>query len=282
MPELPEVETVARQLAPRLMGRTGRSLRIFDPLLRTKTAPRLKGRKVVDVRRSGKQVLFEFAPPSRNAGPVWLAVHLRMTGRLIWAPNAAAEAKENRLRARIGLDRGALLFADTRRFGTFRWFKDERETRPLGVDPLSEALTVERLGEMAGKARQNMKAFLLRQDRIVGIGNIYASEILHDARISPRRHAAALRPTEVARLHGSTQKILRRAMRSLREENSPHRPAAAQHLLLRGLSAVRGSVPAEHPRENVDAGRNDRGLGAGEANPHVRGVRAEARTRGEK
>ena len=142
MPELPEVETVARQLAPRLKGRTVRSLRIFDPLLRTQTAPRLKGRKVVDVRRSGKQVLFEFAPPSRTAGPLWLAVHLRMTGRLIWAPNAAAEAREDRLRARIGLDRGALLFADTRRFGTFRWFKDERETRPVGVDPLSETLTV--------------------------------------------------------------------------------------------------------------------------------------------
>jgi formamidopyrimidine-DNA glycosylase len=212
MPELPEVETVARQLAPRLKGRTVRSLRIFDPLLRTQTAPRLKGRKIAAVRRSGKQVLFEFAPASHSGAPLWLAVHLRMTGRLIWAPNAAAEAKEDRLRARFALDRGALLFADTRRFGTFRWFKDERETRPAGVDPLSAAMTVERLGQMAGKARQNMKAFLLRQDRIVGVGNIYASEILHDARISPRRHATALRPIEISRLHGSTQKILRRAI----------------------------------------------------------------------
>ncbi len=212
MPELPEVETVARQLASRLKGRTVRSLRISDPLLRTQTTPRLKGRKVADVRRSGKQVLFEFAPASRSGNAVWLAVHLRMTGRLIWAPDAAAEAKEDRVRARFGLDRGALLFADTRRFGTFHWFKDERETEPVGVDPLSDAMTVERLGEMAGKARQNMKAFLLRQDRIVGLGNIYASEILHDARISPRRRATALRPTEVARLHGSTRKILRRAI----------------------------------------------------------------------
>jgi len=212
MPELPEVETVARQLAPRLKGRTVRSLRILDPLLRTQPTPRMTGRKVADVRRSGKQVLFEFAPASGSGKPLWLAVHLRMTGRLLWAPNAAAEAKEDRVRARFGLDRGALLFADTRRFGTFRWFDDERDTRPSGVDPLSDAMTVDRLKEMAAKARQNMKAFLLRQDRIVGLGNIYASEILHDARISPRRRATALRPAEVARLHGSTRKILRRAI----------------------------------------------------------------------
>ncbi len=212
MPELPEVETVARQLAPHLKGRTVRSLRILDPLLRAQPTPRLRGRKIVDVRRSGKQVLFEFAPASRTGHPLWLTVHLRMTGRLIWASNPVAEAKEDRVRARFGLDHGALLFADTRRFGTFRWFADERETRPEGVDPLSEAMTVERLSEMASRARQNMKAFLLRQDKIVGLGNIYASEILYDARISPRRRATALRPTEIKRLHGSTRKILRRAI----------------------------------------------------------------------
>ncbi len=212
MPELPEVETVARQLAPHLKGRTVRSLRILDPLLRTQPTPRLTGRRIVDVRRSGKQVLFAFGPASRTGKPLWLSVHLRMTGRLIWAPTAAVEAKEDRVRARFGLDRGALLFADTRRFGTFRWSTDESQTRPDGVDPLSDAMTVERLREMAAKAKQNMKAFLLRQDRIVGLGNIYASEILYDARISPRRRATALRPREIARLHGSTRKILRRAI----------------------------------------------------------------------
>ncbi|NIM61201.1 MAG: DNA-formamidopyrimidine glycosylase, partial [Acidobacteria bacterium] len=92
------------------------------------------------------------------------------------------------------------------------WYTDERDTRPEGVDPLSEAMTIERLAEMAAAARQNMKAFLLRQDRIVGLGNIYASEILYDARISPRRRATALRPAEIKRLHASTQKILRRAI----------------------------------------------------------------------
>jgi formamidopyrimidine-DNA glycosylase len=160
----------------------------------------------VGVRRAGKQVLVEFE------GRLWLAVHLRMTGRLIWAPDARAESRETRLRARLGFDRGALLFADTRRFGTFRWYRDARETEPEGIDPLSAAMTIETLADMAGHARQAMKAFLLRQDRIAGIGNIYACEILHDARISPRRHASALRSAEIGRLHVSTRKILSRAI----------------------------------------------------------------------
>jgi formamidopyrimidine-DNA glycosylase len=212
MPELPEVETVARQLAPLVQGRTVKTLRILDPLLRNGRAPRLPGRRVTVVRRAGKQVLFEFGPAPRAQGSLWLTVHLRMTGRVVWAPNARAEAKEERIRARIGFDRGALLFADTRRFGTFSWFRHESETEPVGIDPMTDALTVPVLQEMAGKAKQNMKAFLLRQDRIVGIGNIYASEILHDARISPRRNASALRPVEIRRLHDSTRKILQRAI----------------------------------------------------------------------
>lgn len=206
MPELPEVETVARQLAPCLAGRVVRSLRIFDPLLRRGPQPRPHGRRVAGVRRVGKQVLIEFD------NGLCLAVHLRMTGRLIWAPNKRAEAREDRLRARIGFDRGALLFADTRRFGTFRWFRDAREAEPAGIDPVSAEMTIEALREMTGRARQSLKAFLLRQDRIVGIGNIYASEILWDARLSPRRLASGLRRAEVVRLHDSTRKILIRAI----------------------------------------------------------------------
>ena len=90
MPELPEVETVARQLASHVVGRTVRSLRILDPLLRTQRTPKVKSREITGVRRAGKQVLFAFGPASGMRRPLWLAVHLRMTGRLIWAPNTAA------------------------------------------------------------------------------------------------------------------------------------------------------------------------------------------------
>jgi formamidopyrimidine-DNA glycosylase len=206
MPELPEVETVARQLQPHLVGRTVESLSISDPLLRPGPVPRVAGRTITEVRRAGKQVLIAFD----GARPLWLTVHLRMTGRLIWADSA--EQTDPYLRARFDLDQGSLLFADTRRFGTFHWHRDEASTRPVGLDPVLPEFTEERLATLAARAKQPLKSFLLRQDRIVGIGNIYASEICWDARLSPRRRASSLRPTELRRLHASTVKILQRAI----------------------------------------------------------------------
>ena len=83
MPELPEVETIALQLAPVLTGRTVRRLALLDPRLEDADVPVLSGRRIVDVRRSGKRVLLAFGARGRGDGPVWLAVHLRMTGRLL-------------------------------------------------------------------------------------------------------------------------------------------------------------------------------------------------------
>lgn len=138
MPELPEVETVARQLAPRLVGRRVRALRIVDARLRSGPTPRVAGREIVDVSRLGKQVLIAFSDAPADARPLWLAVHLRMTGRLIWT-EAAADPEPKRIRARFALDRGRLLFLDTRRFGTFRWCRAPQEVAPQGIDPLDAA-----------------------------------------------------------------------------------------------------------------------------------------------
>jgi len=166
----------------------------------------LAQRRILEVSRSGKRVLFEFS------GELWLAVHLRMTGRLQWT----AEAKEKslpHLRARLFLDRGALLFIDTRRFGTFDWYRSLEEVQPAGIDPLSRTLTSRRLGEMLD-SRQNIKAWLLRQDKLVGLGNIYASEILHAAAIDPQRMADTLDGAEARALFRETRRILRRAIRA--------------------------------------------------------------------
>ena len=211
MPELPEVETVARQLRTRLVGRTVRSLRILDSRLRRGKTPSVVGSSISRVTRSGKRVLIEFAPRRRAAQPFWLAVHLRMTGRLTWV----AESKRvdrSHLRAIFRLDRGFLLFADTRRFGTFDWYRSRASAAACGIDPLSEAFTPGRLAELIGDARQNIKAWLLRQDRLVGLGNIYVSEILHAARISPLRIVASLDRAELKRLHRWTRRILERAI----------------------------------------------------------------------
>ena len=211
MPELPEVETVARQLASRLSGATVCSFRIFDPLLRNGPGPRLVGRTILDVARSGKQVLFSLSSGRVAGQPVWLAVHLRMTGRLIWAAKESTVSRAH-LRARFELDNGRLLFVDPRRFGTMRWYRTKEESDPLGTDPLDSALTPRRLAALIGDSRQTIKAWLLRQDRLVGLGNIYASEILYRARISPFRPAGSLDVREVRQLLSATRYILRRAI----------------------------------------------------------------------
>jgi formamidopyrimidine-DNA glycosylase len=211
MPELPEVETVARQLAPRLAGRLVRRFQILDPLLRRGRTPAVAGRRVESVARSGKRVMIVFSPRRGRTDRLWLAVHLRMTGRLLWREDGAGRRPLHR--ARLQLDRGEVLFADTRRFGTFDWYRSEADALPAGVDPLSDELTPERLGHLVKGSRQGLKAWLLRQDRIAGLGNIYASEILHDARLSPFREARSLAAAELRRLETSTRRILSRAIR---------------------------------------------------------------------
>jgi len=211
VPELPEVETVARQLAPLVEGRGVRGVAILDPLLRAERTPRVARMTIDRVYRSGKGILLEFSPLPRGASPLALAVHLRMTGRLLWRGGRVSGAQEH-LRARFSLEGGDLLFADTRRFGTFHWYPSAAQARPAGLEPLSPELTARRLGELIGDSRQNLKAWLLRQDRLVGLGNIYASEILHRARLSPFRPAGSLGADALKRLHASTRRTLRQAI----------------------------------------------------------------------
>jgi len=213
MPELPEVETVARQLAVLLVGREVRDLVVLDPRLRTAPAPRLARRRIEEVSRSGKRVLVRFSGARTAASPVWLAVHLRMTGRLIWI-DTPRRVERAHLRARMRLDQGALAFYDTRRFGTFEWFRSMEDARPAGIDPLSDELTPARLRALFGTSRQSIKPWLLRQDRLAGLGNIYASEILHAASISPWREVGTLGEEESSRLRRAIRTILRRAIRA--------------------------------------------------------------------
>ncbi|ANM31400.1 hypothetical protein ABI59_20220 [Acidobacteria bacterium Mor1] len=212
MPELPEVETVARQLSPAVSGRRIERFRILDDLLRKEPTPPLRGRKIRSVFRLGKQVTFDFGPrPSRTDDPLWLLVHLRMTGRLIAEPEGG-RGNPPHLRALFTLDKGRLMFIDTRRFGTFRWVRDLEEGRPDGVDPVTPEFTPERLDELLEGSPSPIKPWLLRQDRIVGLGNIYASEILHVCKVSPHRAAGSLKPGERKALHKATVEVLERAI----------------------------------------------------------------------
>jgi formamidopyrimidine-DNA glycosylase len=193
MPELPEVETIRRQLAPKVVGRTLRELAILDPRWSRPLAPAalvdaLQGRRVEALERRGKYLVW------RAEGDVHLLIHLRMTGTLLWDPADADAAHE---RVRFDLDGARLSFCDPRRFGTgelavggpaLTAFFDAR----LGVEPLSDAFSGSYLRAQARGRRAPIKAFLLDQRRIAGVGNIYADEALFRARLHPLRPAGAL------------------------------------------------------------------------------------------
>lgn len=208
MPELPEVETVARRLAPLIQGRRIVRFEVYDRLLALPDPGRAAGREVAEVHRLGKQVVARLEGPRDT---LWLGIHLRMTGQLQWTELDGAPAAPP-LRARMWLTGGVLLFSDVRRFGTIRLAATRAAFEPAGLDPLAPSFTTRRLSELIGGSRQPVKAWLMRQDRLVGLGNIYVSEALFAAGIDPRRPVGSLDADERARLHRGIRRILRRAI----------------------------------------------------------------------
>ena len=201
MPELPEVETIRRQLAPRVESRALSALRVADarwclPLPVAEIEGAVSGRRVERLARRGKYLVWDLA------GDVHLVMHLRMTGTLLIDPPDNAPYA----RVRFELDDGGrLLFCDPRRFGTGELARSAAELSAffaarLGVEPLSDEFTAERLRALARGRRAPVKAFLLDQASVAGVGNIYADEALFRARIHPLRPAGSLRAGQVAAL----------------------------------------------------------------------------------
>jgi len=211
MPELPEVETIVRGLAPLVGGCRVRKLKVYDPKLTIQPGQLPRGRIIHDVTRVGKEIIIDVSHKTGRKKPLWLCIHLRMTGRLIWSDSPPTDTRH--LRARLFLDRGNLLFFDSRRFGVLRLLTTLDNAFTNGIDPLSENFTVARLTELLADSRQEIKPWLLRQDRLVGFGNIYASEVLFAARLAPDRIAASLNPAEIKRLHSNTRRLLERAIK---------------------------------------------------------------------
>lgn len=216
MPELPEVETVARQLRPLLEGSTVRRLEVLDPRLQLApaVAKRAMGCVVRTVSRIGKQVVLELVPAGGAGQRVWVIVHLGMTGRLLWDSGAGLTAERRHLRARLHLDAGTVWFVDPRRFGRLRISAGGDRPAPTGIDPLSPAFTRAALARLLAQSDQAIKVWLMRQDRLVGVGNIYASEILFATGVHPARPARSLSEDEVTRLARETRRILRAAIRN--------------------------------------------------------------------
>ncbi|KAA0235695.1 MAG: bifunctional DNA-formamidopyrimidine glycosylase/DNA-(apurinic or apyrimidinic site) lyase [Chloroflexi bacterium CFX7] len=209
VPELPEVETIRRDLEPLAVGR-----RIVGVEVDAATLPllagvpidalreRLLGRVVTSLGRYGKHLVFGL-----DDGRAFVA-HLRMTGRLLWRESGGpAEVYE---RARLVLDDGHdLRWSDLRKFGTWRVVNDTREiTAGLGPEPIDPSFTLGQFRAALAGRKAPVKAVLLDQRRISGLGNIYVDEALHQARVRPDQTAGLLGPAATKRLFEACRAVL--------------------------------------------------------------------------
>jgi formamidopyrimidine-DNA glycosylase len=210
VPELPEVETIARGLANAVVGKTIGRIDVLRADVVLPDPDRLRsatGEAVAGVGRRGKFVVVTLE--SSRA----LVVHLRMTGRLIVQPAGTALPEPYTNVLLTFADGVRMCFADVRRFGRMRLVEPEEPwAAEVGFEPLSDEFSPERFSGLLDGRKTPIKAFLLDQRRIAGIGNIYACEALWDARIRPTRPAGSLSKQARRRLHRSIQDVLRRAV----------------------------------------------------------------------
>lgn len=204
MPELPEVETVRRTLHPRVVGRRVAAVRVHERRLRRRIEPdfadRLGGRTIQELRRVGKYLLFDL-----DDGWVWL-VHLGMSGCL--ATTSAGIARHDHVDIELG-DGTRLIYNDPRRFGLMMITSClPKEISELGIDPLSADYGSDYLRGACRGRKRPIKNLLMDQRIIAGVGNIYASEILHRAGVRPTRRAGGLRRRELEAIALATREVL--------------------------------------------------------------------------
>jgi formamidopyrimidine-DNA glycosylase len=211
MPELPEVELVARSLNRLITGQRIVRARLLRALLAPETSPRvfagrLRGAQIVEIGRRGKHLLFMLD----NARV--LIVHLRMTGRFLYTPLDAPLPKHTH--AIFHLSRGRqLLFTDQRHFGMMKIVAaaelyEAKELRSLAPEPFSDEFTPDSLHQAISRSRRTLKETLLDQKRVLGLGNIYAAEVMFLARINPFIAANELSRRRIPRLHRAILDVL--------------------------------------------------------------------------
>jgi formamidopyrimidine-DNA glycosylase len=244
MPELPEVETIARDLrglvtGARIVGARSnwpRTLRSHSP---EAFAAAVAGREIEGVGRRGKQLLVWLGPAADSAvaaapaaaadsaaapvsAPAVLTVHLKMTGQLFVVPAATPEDRHVHVVLELA-DGRELRFRDIRKFGRIGLYRRDSATGlPLageadgvlatGVEPLSDEFTAAALGRLLTRRRGRLKTLLLNQDFIAGVGNIYADEALWRSRLHPLRDAHTVRPTGARLLHRALRDVLAEAV----------------------------------------------------------------------
>jgi formamidopyrimidine-DNA glycosylase len=217
MPELPEVEAVARKLRPLVVGRTILRCRVIHLIAVRPTSGR-GARAAATIERaraddSGGRTPGKYLLLLLDRG--CLVLHCKLDGQLIWHPERNISGHID-----VGFEMpgGTLGFVDRRHFGRVQW-ADAREEIPgiskMGVEPLSRDFTAARLAEMLPASRRPLKAFLLDQSKIAGLGNIYLNEAMWRARVNPQRNANRVTEDAARRLHKAIVEILRRALECL-------------------------------------------------------------------
>jgi formamidopyrimidine-DNA glycosylase len=215
MPELPEVEHVVRGLRRAVMGRRILAAEINLPRIIASPAPaslkrKVRGARIEAINRRGKYILFEL-----SSGDV-LVVHLRMTGKFVCITSDQALPPYPHVVFYLDDDR-RLIFCDMRQFGRMRLIAARRllkliQLQSLAPEPLSDDFSADYLLATLSTSRRSLKQLLLDQTKILGLGNIYASEALFLARISPFKEAASLSRARALRLHQAIRDVLEEAI----------------------------------------------------------------------
>ena len=224
MPELPEVETIVRQLQNTLQGKTIESMEIFDKksfnrkrnfnrngkVFPLKSIQKLTSAKIIKVERRAKAILFGLE------GKKYLFIRLGMTGHFSYAEEREQRKKKYAVAAFHFSDGTSLTFHDIRKFGSLQLISEQKlrqELRRIGPEPLDKQFTSSLLLQLLQKKKNaNLKTTLMDQSVIAGIGNIYAQEALYHARINPQRTAGSLTLQEAKKLYIRLQSILRKAI----------------------------------------------------------------------
>ena len=213
MPELPEVETIRRDLEPLVVGRSIVGVEVDPatlPLLAGTSMDLLRenlvGRRIDALGRRGKYLMLAL-----DDGRTFV-VHLRMTGRLVW--RSRDDPPEVYERAKLLLDdRHDLRWSDLRKFGTWRVYDDTAELlKKLGPEPIDEDFSLKQFRAALGNRTAPVKAVLLDQRRMAGLGNIYVDEALHQARVRPDTPAGWVSPAATKRLWQASREVLERGI----------------------------------------------------------------------
>jgi formamidopyrimidine-DNA glycosylase len=219
MPELPEVETIARELRPDVVGRTIKNAWFDWPNQIKHPAPSefvaaVRGREILSVERRAKWLIFSLSPARGRGEPAVLAIQVKMTGQLdVVSPKAK---RDKHVHAIFSLDDGReLRFRDTRKFGRLAVYAPvdaERVLRTLGPEPVGDEFTLPEFRRMLRSRKGRLKTLLMNQEFLAGVGNIYADEALWRARLHPLRSAANLNATQANALYVGLRDVLNEAI----------------------------------------------------------------------